>query len=207
MVVQQHTEENPMARKLCTICNTRTVGSGPGHDAQQAQVMGYCNTCMTEADWENTHSDYGHDIDGPDSDDDYAVNVRARGCWICHPELIPGAHVPKAGHKNTAAGSWNSHAACTHQATPKARAACRKAGGPAAVTPVPPVVAPAPKPQSTKPADRKIIRPDGSVARVIAPKPRRTRSTKKQTDSCPNVGIHTANTIKCACGFGLGYKD
>lgn len=35
---------------------------------------------------------------------------------------------------NTVARTWTSHAACGHDRTPKARAACRKAGGPVAPT-------------------------------------------------------------------------
>lgn len=70
-----------MAAKLCSLCKTRPVGTGTGHDAKHARTMGYCNPCLTEAEMENEHSDYGHD-EGKDADGN-----PTNGCWICHPEL------------------------------------------------------------------------------------------------------------------------
>jgi hypothetical protein len=71
----------------CEICKIRPVMS-----AQQARAFGvnhpYCAPCLTQAEWENTHSDYGHDVDGPETDQgDNELNHRVRGCWVCFPEL------------------------------------------------------------------------------------------------------------------------
>jgi hypothetical protein len=79
-----------------------------------------CQACYDYAGWENTHSDDAHGTDnftGVPTDTDI--------CPVCHPELAPTA--PKAGHTNTATKTHTSHAGCAHAATPKDRAACRKA--------------------------------------------------------------------------------
>jgi hypothetical protein len=112
-----------MARKLCSLCNTRSIGTGPGLDAAQARVMGYCNPCLTEAEYENEHSDNAHE------DPIYSTDAERAACWICHPELNPNngsIEAPKAGHTNTVAKSYRSHAGCKHVRTPAARAVCRK---------------------------------------------------------------------------------
>jgi hypothetical protein len=118
-----------MARKICTICNTRPVGTGAGVDPQHARTMGYCNPCLTEAEWENMHSDYCHEgiADGTYEGDDHTV-LDMDNCWVCHPELNAAAvgYTPKTGHTNTRAHSWNSHSSHGHARTPEARAACRK---------------------------------------------------------------------------------
>ena len=109
-----------MATRKCSLCETRNVGTGPGHDADQARAMGYCNTCLTEADWENVHSDDAHQT-GTVGDVD--------GCWICYAELNPNnkpIEAPKAGHTNTVAKSYTSHVGHHHPRTPAARATCRK---------------------------------------------------------------------------------
>jgi hypothetical protein len=114
-----------MARKLCTVCNIR-----PSHrDTSNGQN---CIECDTEGGWENTHSDSGHDLINR------ATATRAltteeseeiAGCWICYPELNEAQNPTprRVGHTNTVARSHTSHAACTHPATPKDRATCRKA--------------------------------------------------------------------------------
>jgi hypothetical protein len=78
------------AKARCEICNIRPVMT-----ARQARQHGvsfpYCDPCMTQADWENTHSDYGHDADAetivPWNDEEAADGHRVEGCWICFPEL------------------------------------------------------------------------------------------------------------------------
>lgn len=88
-----------LSGKICSICEVRPVGTGPGADRAFAKEFGYCNPCMTLAGWENTHSDYGHDIDGPESDNEMTGDVRVKDCWVCHPELdvTSEAYVPRAG--------------------------------------------------------------------------------------------------------------
>lgn len=115
----EHTEDI-MARKLCDICNTRTAYTGSGAGLEEApRASDLCNFCFTEGGWENTHSDEGHDLDMVDTTDN--------DCWICHPELNPARKPVRKGHTNTATKSNHSHAGCSHPATPKNRAACRKA--------------------------------------------------------------------------------
>lgn len=111
----------------------------------------YCDPCATEAGWENVHSDDAHDALAQA----IATNVYATwmtpailadaastpgftmaNCWICHPELNQAAkdYTPRTGTPRTDAAKTphRSHAGCDHAVTPKARAACRKAGGPKA---------------------------------------------------------------------------
>jgi hypothetical protein len=116
-----------MARKLCSICGTRVVGTGKGWDTAQARTLGYCTPCMTEAEWENVHSDSGH------ADENCVANGwdtqdSVDACWVCHPELNEAAkdHTPRTGHTNTRAKSRTSHADHHHPRTPEARATCRK---------------------------------------------------------------------------------
>lgn len=87
------------ASKRCEICETRPIMTG----AEKAQVgsnFPYCFPCMTKADWENTHSDRGHeDIDTysvanttfakKSEVDAYVAETKEemKGCWICHPEM------------------------------------------------------------------------------------------------------------------------
>lgn len=128
-----------MTAKICSICETRRVGAMPSvGDEQQARVLGYCTPCLVEAEWENMHSDYGHDENGPalsqadrlsgELEADHCVDE----CWICHPELIPALTPARAGTSRAtmAQTPHQSHAGCHHVRTPKARAACRAAGGP-----------------------------------------------------------------------------
>jgi hypothetical protein len=67
-------------KKRCTSCGVRPRSS----QSPEGQL---CIPCLTEAEWENQHSDYGHDAEGPESDDATERNARINGCWICHPEL------------------------------------------------------------------------------------------------------------------------
>lgn len=69
----------PKGRKVCSICGKRAVGTGRGSDPDTARSMGYCAPCLEEGEWENTHSDNGHE-GNPDA-------AYTDDCWICHPEL------------------------------------------------------------------------------------------------------------------------
>jgi hypothetical protein len=83
--------------KRCEICGVRPIGKVARGDS-----FDYCDACYEEANWENTHSDSGHDevptieeIEDPnaewtdETDKANALAVRAEmvNCWICHPEL------------------------------------------------------------------------------------------------------------------------
>lgn len=119
-----------MARKICSLCNTRSVGTGKGdgtEDVTFARSMGYCIPCTVEADWENVHSDNGHD-DADCVANGYDTQDSVDDCWICHPELNEATkeHTPRTGHTNTVAKSRTSHADHYHPRTPEARSACRK---------------------------------------------------------------------------------
>lgn len=76
------------AKSRCEICNTRPIMTDAQKRASGVSFP-YCLPCLTEAEWENTHSDYGHDEDSetivPAGDDEN--NHRVEGCWICFPEL------------------------------------------------------------------------------------------------------------------------
>jgi hypothetical protein len=71
------------ARKLCETCQTRPALTA----AKSLRIFGtefpYCYPCHELANWENTHSDYGHDL----HDDGTLVGEYTEDCWICHPEL------------------------------------------------------------------------------------------------------------------------
>lgn len=101
-----------MARK-CTACGIRAIGSGAGDDAEYARNMGYCNPCCTRFDHDNDH------------DNDH--NRAPEECWVCTPAIDLSAAPAVKGHTNTVAKTRTSHAACDHDVTPAARAACRKA--------------------------------------------------------------------------------
>lgn len=71
------------ASKRCTICATRPAG---GKEAKAEGFSDYCDPCWNEANWENTHSDHGHDDAGCVAmgwDSQESLDA----CWICHPEL------------------------------------------------------------------------------------------------------------------------
>lgn len=118
-----------MTRK-CEICGIRNIGSKHGiayGDVDQARTLGYCIPCMAEADWENAHSDYGHD--DPDAvAKGYDTQGSLDSCWVCHPELNRATpdNVAGTGHTNTVAKSYTSHAGHRHPRTPEARRLCRK---------------------------------------------------------------------------------
>lgn len=108
-----------MARKLCTICNLRPVGSGrdAGFEEESfCREQGYCLPCGNEGQHEISH-DNGHE------------GIPTNECWICNPEMNEALadYKPRTGHTNTVAKTRGSHAGCTHERTPRARANCRKA--------------------------------------------------------------------------------
>jgi hypothetical protein len=67
-------------------------------DSPEGQL---CTPCLTKAEWENTHSDYGHDAEASETTDshDDAQNKRLNGCWVCFPELDESAadYTPRTG--------------------------------------------------------------------------------------------------------------
>lgn len=77
-----------MSKRTCEICNTR-----PAMSAVEKRERGvnfpYCAPCMDEADWENEHSDDGHEdlSQITDTSSRGMVAERTQKCWICHPEL------------------------------------------------------------------------------------------------------------------------
>jgi hypothetical protein len=92
-------QEAEMNAKRCEICDTRPIMPG----GRMLQVHGvkfpYCEPCLVEADWENTHSDYGHDVDGPEADDYTTAGAHVTGCWVCNPELneASATYTPRTG--------------------------------------------------------------------------------------------------------------
>lgn len=97
----------------CTDCN---AALRPGRNYTPAQHSDLCDDCFDYAGWENHHDDMGHDDD-----------TNEPGCRVCQGDKPGEAPAAKAGHNDTAARSWSSHAGHDHPSTPKARAACRKA--------------------------------------------------------------------------------
>jgi hypothetical protein len=103
----------PRTSGMCIDCGIRRVGS----DAPTGVKL--CDPCNEYAEWENEHSDNGH---GPGADDN-----QPHDCPVCFPELDPRSPAKKTGHHNTVAKTRTSHAGHGHPATPRDRAACRKA--------------------------------------------------------------------------------
>jgi|SRR5688500_7956470 len=105
--------------KRCVTCKVRPITT---------EVKGpeLCDVCYEYAGWENTHSDSGHD--DPEGSDVLDLADEMSICPVCNPELDTRFNAkPKAGHTNTATHSRHPHTGCNHFATPKDRAACRKA--------------------------------------------------------------------------------
>lgn len=71
----------PAPRKgICNVCNRR-----------KAAANQLCTLCSEEGEWENEHSDRGHEDANGETD---------AACWICHPELnkaTKGARVAVTG--------------------------------------------------------------------------------------------------------------
>ncbi|TNH23959.1 hypothetical protein FHG89_25965 [Micromonospora orduensis] len=84
----------PARKNACRSCGTRSIGSGSGdsNDRDTAKAVELCVPCHEEAQWENEHSDRGHDSLPADSEE------RA-GCWICRPGLnrASAEYVGRAG--------------------------------------------------------------------------------------------------------------
>jgi hypothetical protein len=92
-----------MNAKRCEICETRPIMSAAAK-REHGVNLDYCEPCLTLAEWDNAHSDYGHsaDINIKDIADGRASDGRATAktrkalesikaqmeiCWVCHPEL------------------------------------------------------------------------------------------------------------------------
>lgn len=80
--------------KLCRVCNTRKIGTGATvaeGDIREARRMELCVPCSVQAEWDNEHSDAGHEANS---------HSKVDACWACHPELNPdfdGAPEPRKG--------------------------------------------------------------------------------------------------------------
>lgn len=107
-----------MARKLCSICEFRSVGTGVSsgwEDTDFCDTNGFCYPCGDEGQMDIAHSN-GHE------------SISENDCWYCHPELnLANDRTPRrTGHTNTVAKSRTSHAEHHHPRTPEYRATCRK---------------------------------------------------------------------------------
>lgn len=87
------------AKGRCTICALRPAG---GREAKANGFADYCDPCYTEANWENTHSDNGHD-DAGCVVMGWDIQASLDACWVCHPELNQAAadYQAKAGTART----------------------------------------------------------------------------------------------------------
>lgn len=117
----------PKGPKLCSICNKRPVGSGQGTDPRHAKVMGYCAPCLEEAEWENTHSDEGHEA--INAGRDIAPGVEMTGCWICHPELNAASDDYVAPTRRSKVGMEILAKGTYHHKSELVKKAIEKAGG------------------------------------------------------------------------------
>lgn len=116
-----------MTRKLCVDCEKRSVSP---EQRRNGGVL--CEECADWAGWENEHNDNCHDE--INNGDELAISQEQidgikeymTNCPIClglpHPK-----DTFKAGHTNTVAKTYTSHAECGHARTPKAREICRRA--------------------------------------------------------------------------------
>lgn len=137
-----HLKAGVIMRRMCAEnCGRRASAESP-----EGRL---CEPCLHYAEAENEHCDYRHNmylehvlrwdailsddesqlssavVDSILIDEDPSVLIQMNHCAVCRPELDPRGNV-KQGHTNTQAQSWSSHAECTHPATPRHRAACRK---------------------------------------------------------------------------------
>jgi hypothetical protein len=97
-------EAKPKPKNVCRACEVRPVGGGTGeeNDRTFARSIDLCVPCAEEANWENAHSDNGHDLLAAGTAswknysfktkkafDEWAAEERAamERCWICKPEL------------------------------------------------------------------------------------------------------------------------
>ena len=94
-----------MSQKRCNVCQTRPATP----ESPEGQL---CQPCLTEAGWENTHSDWDHEgyrswtlkntnfktrKELQAAIEEVAVETTA--CWICHPELneAKAEYTPRGG--------------------------------------------------------------------------------------------------------------
>jgi hypothetical protein len=144
-----------MARKVCTLCQLRPVGYGTNGDQAHAIRMGYCTPCLTEAEWENEHSDHDHKgiLATPEGQipagwftaattikrtkaqklaEVAAERERVALCWECHPDLNEAQrpYTPRTRRQPAAASARRTQLdhkhQCKHPQTPAARRACRE---------------------------------------------------------------------------------
>lgn len=115
-------------RRMCVDCEKRPVCA-----EQRRNGGSLCEQCLEWAGWENEHSDNCHDEINAGEDMSISAEKIAEirefsmaNCPICleypHPR-----DTFKAGHTNTQAKTYTSHADCDHPRTPKAREICRRA--------------------------------------------------------------------------------
>lgn len=112
----------------CTECDRKLTSRNRSSSATNTSNVtsdynDVCVDCYDYWSWENTHSDESHTADNVDP-----------ACMVCMKEF-PVAPLTTATPKGKVTTmntnrNWNSHSACTHAKNPKARAACRAAGGP-----------------------------------------------------------------------------
>lgn len=89
-IVEKREKAAKPAGNRCEICGTR-ARMPKGRMLQLHGVsFPYCEPCLLLAEWENTHSDYGHDEANQDAE-----------CWICHPELDRTQAAVGAGRQGT----------------------------------------------------------------------------------------------------------
>lgn len=109
--------------RLCLDCGRKLSASNSARSVAGLDFADYCIACYDYMGWENTHSDEGHDDMGEGSVDN---DIRSH-CPVCQGNA-PTAPAPRVvNNSGTIDKSWSSHAGHDHPATPKARAACRKA--------------------------------------------------------------------------------
>lgn len=88
-----------MNAKRCEICEIRPIMSSVERNARGG--FPYCSQCLTKEEWENQHSDDGHEfaddlkfyaglmLPSIEAKDEYMASMREdmKRCWICNPEL------------------------------------------------------------------------------------------------------------------------
>lgn len=114
-------------KRMCSDCGHRPVSA-----EQRGNGGSLCEQCTDWAGWENEHIDNCHQeiLDGEElaiSEETIAgIREYMVNCPICQNYPHP-RDTFKAGHTNTQAKAYTSHADCDHPRTPKAREICRRA--------------------------------------------------------------------------------
>lgn len=157
--------------KNCHDCGVKLTRSN--YSVREMGDSPLCRDCFDLAGWENTHNDQGHDDlickcpkVRPLADPTHHKRcpmVDTVPCLVCQGITANAAKEFIATAADTTARSWTSHAACKHDRTPKARAACRKARRSPVVTEPTPAAAPV-KAAPRRKATRKDRADAGSIA-------------------------------------------